>query len=84
MLQQPETNVERRTRQIDHLMYPPLNDREAAAYLGVGVQTLRNWRHLGRGPEYLKLAPGPRGRVVYEISGLERFKNQCRIKPGLN
>ena len=32
-----------------------VNDREAAKFLGNKVQTLRNWRHLRRGPAYIKL-----------------------------
>lgn len=81
MAAQTETNVERRSRQIAHLLHPPLNDKEAAAYLGVSVQSLRNWRCLGRGPAYLKLSPGPRGRVKYQIEDLDEYKKRCRIKP---
>lgn len=32
-----------------------INDREAARLLGVPVQTLRNWRHEGKGPPYRKV-----------------------------
>lgn len=62
--------------------HPPLNDREAAKYLGVAVQTLRNWRHVGKGPAYYKLTPGPRGRVIYEVSDLVDFKSRHRVDPG--
>ena len=76
-----ETNVEHRSRQIRHLLYPPLNDREAAEYLGVAVQTLRNWRHLRKGPAYLKLSPGPRGRIGYLVKDLNEYRNRCRVDP---
>ena len=42
----------------------------AAAYLGLSPKTLANWRHLGRGPRYLKLG----ARVVYPQAELEAFK----------
>lgn len=32
-----------------------LAEREAAAILGVSIQTLRNWRWRGEGPRYRKL-----------------------------
>ena len=31
-----------------------LRETEAAKKLGVAVQTLRNWRHVRRGPAYIK------------------------------
>ena len=59
----------------------PFNDIEAASYLGVAVQTLRNWRHLSKGPTYLKLSPGPRGRVVYLQEDLDAYRRGCRVNP---
>jgi hypothetical protein len=76
-----KSNLEPRSRQSWHLLYPPLNDREAAKYLGIAVQTLRNWRHLRKGPAYLKLSPGPRGRIGYLIKDLNEYRNRCRIEP---
>jgi hypothetical protein len=32
-----------------------VDEREAAAILGAGVQTLRNWRWRGEGPRYRKI-----------------------------
>lgn len=32
-----------------------VNEREAAAILGVEVGTLRNWRSLGKGPHFRKI-----------------------------
>jgi excisionase family DNA binding protein len=47
-----------------------LNDREAAEYLNLGVQTLRDWRCTGRVDlPYIKLG----GAVRYTLEDLEAF-----------
>jgi hypothetical protein len=52
-----------------------LNDVEAAKFLSVSPQTLRNWRFLGKGPEYYK-----RGRMVrYSLSDLIAWMDEGRI-----
>lgn len=33
-------------------------EKDAAAYLAVEEKTLRNWRWLGKGPKFVKLAGG--------------------------
>jgi hypothetical protein len=54
-----------------------VNDVEAAKILSVSPQTLRNYRHLGRGPAYSK-----RGRMVrYQIRNLLSYMEQGRIDP---
>lgn len=54
-----------------------VNDVEAAKILSSSPQTLRNWRHLGRGPAYSK-----RGRMVrYLVSDLLDFMSAGRIDP---
>lgn len=62
-------------------IHPPLTDVEAASFLGVAVQTMRNWRHQGQGPAYHKLTPGPRGRVRYLLEDLITFRNRGRVDP---
>jgi len=53
-----------------------LNDKQAAQFLGVAVQTLRNWRGQRRGPDYIKL-----GRSVrYSEGDLSRFLESRKIK----
>jgi len=49
-----------------------VDDKEAAKILGFkNVQTLRNWRHLSRGPAYSKM-----GRSVrYRVSGKDWGSN---------
>ena len=54
-----------------------LNDIQAARYLGLAAQTLRNMRHYGRGPAYCKLG----SRVVYKTSDLDLYLAQRRIDP---
>lgn len=54
-----------------------INDIEAAKLLSVSPQTLRNHRHLGKGPAYSK-----RGRMVrYRIQDLVDFMAAGRIDP---
>ena len=54
-----------------------LNDVEAAKILSSSPQTLRNWRHLGRGPAYSKC-----GRMVrYRLADLLDFMAAGRIDP---
>ena len=54
-----------------------VDDVEAAMILSVSPQTLRNYRHLGRGPAYSK-----RGRMVrYQVADLLEFMKAGRIDP---
>ena len=61
--------------------HTPLKETRAAEYLGLAVQTLRNWRHLQRGPVYYKISKGPRGRVVYYLEDLKAYLEKHRIDP---
>jgi hypothetical protein len=76
-----DSAVKRKNKQIAHRLHPPLNDVEASAFLGVAVQTLRNWRHTGKGPVYYKLSEGPRGPIRYDVPDLRAYKHRCRIDP---
>ena len=54
-----------------------LCEKETAKFLGVAVQTLRNWRHLRKGPPYVKL-----GRAVrYRDNDLNVYIEKNRINP---
>ena len=54
-----------------------VSDIEAAKIISSSPQTLRNWRHMGRGPAYSK-----RGRMVrYKIQDLLDFMATGRIDP---
>jgi hypothetical protein len=53
-----------------------LNDVEAAKFLRLSPQTLRNWRTQSRGPAYIKA-----GRAIrYAMEDLRAFMDQNRIK----
>ncbi len=54
-----------------------VSDVEAAKIISSSPQTLRNWRHLGRGPCYSN-----RGRMVrYKVQDLLDFMAAGRIDP---
>jgi DNA-binding protein Fis len=50
-----ESTVDHKSKYIRHLLYSPLNDVEAAKFLGVATQTLRNWKSGRKGPHIYKV-----------------------------
>ncbi len=52
-----------------------LNHNQAAEYLGVAAQTLYNWRHETRGPDYVKMGR----KIVYRLSDLDHFIESQKI-----
>jgi predicted DNA-binding transcriptional regulator AlpA len=53
------------------------NEHIAAKFMGLAVQTLRNWRNLGKGPSYIKL-----GRCIrYRLADLEEYIQNRKINP---
>lgn len=66
-------------RQINAVNQPrgTWREEQAADYLGMKVTTLRQWRHLSRGPIYLKI-----GRSVrYRREDLDAFLQQSAVLP---
>jgi predicted DNA-binding transcriptional regulator AlpA len=60
---------------VDGLRY--LNEKEVAALIGFAVQSLRNWRFLGREPGYIKM-----GRSVrYQLKDVLEWMESHRIEP---
>jgi predicted site-specific integrase-resolvase len=60
---------------MEHLGF--VAEGQAARFLGVSVQTLRNWRCQGRGPAYIK-----KGRMVrYAMQDLMDYMTAGRIDP---
>ena len=53
-----------------------MNDLEAAKFLRLSPQTLRNWRSQCRGPAYSKAG---RRAVRYSIQDLRAFMDQNRV-----
>ena len=59
---------------LDGLRY--LNEKEVAELIGFSVQSLRNWRFLGRGPSYIKV-----GRAVrYQLKDILNWIESHRIE----
>lgn len=52
-----------------------LNDKEAAKFLRLSPQTLRNWRTQSRGPVYIKA-----GRAIrYSVDDLRAYMERNRV-----
>jgi hypothetical protein len=70
-----QERVDERNRQLSGVVV--VNEHEAAALLGRSVQSLRNWRHLRKGPAYVR-----QGRSIsYLIEDLYAFLRAGRIDP---
>ena len=57
---------------------PILDERGAAALLGLSPETLKKWRQRNKGPDYLQF--GPAGPVRYELNSLTAFRAVHRVK----
>ena len=57
-----------------------VNEKEAAAILGVALQTVRNWRVRRVGPSYVKYSSA----VRYDLRDLQEYIRQHRIVLGEN
>jgi predicted DNA-binding transcriptional regulator AlpA len=55
-------------------MMKTLNSEEAAASLGIAPNTLKFWRHQGRGPRYIKLGTSKQAGVAYDHADVEAWK----------
>ncbi|MFC1482291.1 helix-turn-helix transcriptional regulator [Myxococcota bacterium] len=49
-----------------------LTTHDLGQLLNLADQTIRHWRHDGRGPRYHRLG-GPRSRVLYDPEEVERW-----------
>jgi hypothetical protein len=59
------------------MMDGKVNDKVAAKIIGLATQTLANWRHLRKGPKYIKM-----GRSVrYDLLDLIEFMKMHTIDP---
>jgi excisionase family DNA binding protein len=57
-----------------------VTELEAATFLGLSVATLRQWRHRGTGPRFMRF-----GRAVrYLLSDLDEFVRQSTVTPVLS
>lgn len=55
-----------------------LPSKDAAATLGVHVDTLKTWRQEKRGPAYIKLP----GKILYSENVLKSYLRECTVTPG--
>lgn len=56
-----------------------LNNEEAAAAIGITPNTLKLWRHQGKGPRYIKLGKAKQAGVVYDHADVEAWKAQRKF-----
>lgn len=54
-----------------------LTSKQLAELLGLNPGTLRQWRHQGRGPAYLRI----QNAVRYERSVVLAFLASCKVEP---
>lgn len=53
------------------------NTRGAAKRLGLAPQTLANWRHLRKGPPYVRIG----GNIIYRRIDLDAYEEENLIYP---
>ena len=52
-----------------------INNAQAAALLGIAPNTLKFWRHRGRGPAFVKLGDVPQAGVAYDEADVIAWRN---------
>ena len=52
-----------------------LNNAQAASLLGIAPNTLKFWRHRGRGPIFVKLGDSPQAGVAYEEADVVAWRD---------
>jgi predicted site-specific integrase-resolvase len=52
-----------------------LNNAQAASLLGITPNTLKFWRHKGRGPVFVKLGDSPQAGVAYEETDVVAWRD---------
>ena len=57
----------------------PMGTPEAASFLGVKTNTVKNWRKKRQGPPFIKAGR----RVVYRLEDLAEWQNAHRVIPEL-
>ncbi|MFV8825694.1 helix-turn-helix transcriptional regulator [Thauera sp. WH-2] len=54
-----------------------LNEQELATYLGTSTSTLKRWRTLRKGPEYIRLG----NFIRYPLTAVRAFEANSTVKP---
>lgn len=52
-----------------------LNNAQAASLLGIAPNTLKFWRHKGRGPTFVKLGDARQAGVAYDEADVIAWRN---------
>jgi predicted site-specific integrase-resolvase len=52
---------------------PLMTNAEAAKLLGIRSATLRKWRHLGRGPRFVRYGSGAGARCYYQVTDIKEW-----------
>ncbi len=56
-----------------------LDTVQTAALLGISPNTLKLWRHKGRGPAFIKLGNSPQSGVAYDEADVRAFIDSRRF-----
>jgi predicted DNA-binding transcriptional regulator AlpA len=56
-----------------------LSNAEAASALGIAPNTLKYWRHKGRGPAFIKLGEAQQAGVAYDEADIIAWRNARRF-----
>ena len=56
-----------------------LNNAQAASLLGITPNTLKFWRHKGRGPAFIKLGDAPQAGVAYDEADVIAWRDRRKF-----
>lgn len=61
-------------------MHSLLNSQQVAVLLGISPNTLKFWRHKGRGPIFIKLSDSKQGGVAYVEADVIAWRDARRYE----
>lgn len=61
------------------IFLPLLTNAEAATAIGITPETLRFWRHKGKGPRYYKFGPSRSAGVAYDPADIEAWNEARKV-----
>jgi hypothetical protein len=66
---------------VRHLTPQQLSERFGGPDAGVSVATLRDWRNLGRGPDYIRgESDGDKATILYPENWVEEWEESRRVR----
>ena len=60
---------------------PLMTSKAVEAEYGINERLLRDWRHLNRGPAYIRTGEGKRGNILYRREVIEQWLTDCTVTP---